>query len=474
MKKLNIVLTIILIFFVTSLSVFAQNIKYDKKIGEKKYNEIVKTNGIYVDVNMTNYINRVGQRLVSNLDSALFKYKFFIVDDYIPNAFALPGGYIFITKGLISILNTEAELAGVMAHEIIHANNRHGIRQIKKRIIPVILTLPINIIGIVPCTGIITKPIMGAENLLFASYSRKFETEADEQGVTLASRSGYDPLALKRALDRLMNVFEYLTGEKEQRNYLIDHPYTPTREKSITEIAKKLRTVKIKPITNNFITEFKGLGYGKSTKKWIVKENIFIQASKDIYVEFPEFWRFSNFDTLIVAQSPHKDAVFSLSIVDSVVSVKEIGEQYLKKLSNKHKKVIVKSGACMVNDTEAFEVKFEEISFNDTIFGRTIWLPIGGNLVNINTISDIKKNNTINDIIGSLRTLSNKEKESIMVQYLDIVRAKEKESVPELCKRTQNMIKPSLTSIINDIDINKSLKKDQEIKVVKERVYIPK
>jgi len=474
MKSVNKVLLSILFLSIIGMPVYGQTIEYDKKAGENKFEEIVKTYGLYSDTNMTNYINKVGQRLVSHLDSSLFDFKFFIVDNHIPNAFALPGGYIFITTGLIPILNTEEELAGVIAHEIIHSNNRHAVRQLRKRILPVILTLPINIAGTyIPGVSIVSKPIMTLENLMFASYSRKFETEADEQGVALASKSGYDPLALKRALDRIMYVFEYLTGEKEKKSALADHPYTPIREKNIIEVSDSLKTIRIDPITKDFIAEFKGLIYGKSVNRGIIKKNAFIQAKKDLFVQFPEFWQIENQDTVLLAQSIHRDAVFTLKTVDSTATGKEIAEEYIKNLNQEHKKAIVKSGICIVNNKKAYEVQFEEVFYSDTTYGRAIWITIGENSLNINTISDIKENHSIEDILYSLRTLTKEEKESVKVQYIDIVMANNKETVTELCKRTNNKINPSHTALLNGIDLKTTLVKGQEIKIIQERIYTP-
>lgn len=472
MKQNRFLLSLIFLLLINTIS-FGQNIKLDKKLGKKNYETVKASYKFTSDKAMNTYLNNVGQRLVSNLDSALFEYQFFIINDPIPNAFALPGGYIFITSGLVILLKSEDELAGVIGHEIIHSNNRHSVRQIRKRILPTILTLPITILGAVtPGVGAITAPINATQSLLFASYSRKYETEADELGVTLAAKSGYDPLALPKALDRLMKAIEYLTGEKEKKNYFADHPYTPTRDKRIKEISKNLEISKTEPISKHFLSEFNGITYGYSPENGIIQNNTFLNPNKDFRIKFPKYWNVLKNDTTITAYSPHKDAAFSLSYDNSNLSGKEASKKYINKLSKKQKKLIVNSGEYEINNTKAYIVNFQDIFLSDTTFASIIWLPVGDNLYKISTMSDIEDNITISEILRSIRALNSDEKNAIKIQYISLVKARENETLEELSKRTNNLINPELTAIINGLNIKQNLKKGQEIKIVLDKAYV--
>ena len=113
------------------LSIDAQNLALDSNLGYKNAQTIAAEMILYEDVEKTAYISRVGNRLVASLEKPLFDYQFHIIADPTPNAFALPGGYIYITTGLILLLQNEDELACILGHEIIHSNNRHAIKQIR-------------------------------------------------------------------------------------------------------------------------------------------------------------------------------------------------------------------------------------------------------------------------------------------------------------------------------------------------------
>ena len=468
--KKNILAIVIIIFSLHSVR--GQSSDFDKKLGEKNFNKVVNTYGLYNNNSMTSYIDKVGQRLVAQLDSALFDYHFYIIDEEIPNAFALPGGYIFITKGIIPILNTEDELAGIIGHEIIHSNNRHTVRQLRKKILPGLLTLPINIVEkVVPGAGILTSPITTAKDMLYANYSRKFETEADEQGVTIAAKAGYDPLALTRALNRLSETIKYMTGEKEKRSYFANHPYTADREKNISSIAKNLEFSKTENITKDFVQEFSGIIYGSNPSKGVLKDNALIQGEKDIYIQYPKHWHVDNLDTLVSGYSPSKTTAYILSFEKNKLKPEEAAKKYIANAPKKYKKMIVKSEPTKINKTDGYIINLEEPSYNDTTFVSLIWFNKGDNFLKISTITDIKNNNTLKAITNSIRALNKKEKESIMVKYVNIEKANDNETITSLCKRTNNTTSVELISILNGIDANKKLNKGKEIKIILEKPY---
>ena len=459
----------------SSNSLLAQSTKKDIELGEKGFKLAVNTKGLYNDSAMTAYLNKVGQKLVSQLDSALFEFKFFIVVDKSPNAFALPGGYVFITTGLIPIIENEDELACIIGHEIIHSNNRHTIRQIRKRIIPVVLTLPIDILGaFAPGVNAATAPIKASQSLLFASYSRKFEYEVDDQGIVLAAKAGYDPMALPDVLNRMVSFFENITGEKEKKNYFSDHPFTPDRGKNITELAKSIKISKSNKISQNFLKEFEGVIYGDSPAKGIIINNTFLHPDIDFYVEYPDNWTIKNSDTAVTAFSPQHDAALAISLDNANKTAEAMGKTYVKGLSKKYKKILKKSEPFKVNEAEGYLVSFQEVMFSDTTFAYVLWLPNGDNLFKITAMSNTEERKNLLKIAKSLRPLTDEEKASIKQNYIKIVVAKKGESFEELSKRNDSKIKSDLVAIINAHQKDDKLKDGELVKIVSEREYIVK
>ena len=120
---------LILVTTLMALRGLAQDVSLDKKLGAENALMVEQEMGIYHHDSLYRLVNAVGKKLVSRLTKNQFEFKFFLVDSPEPNAFALPGGYIYVTRGILPIINTEDELAGVMAHEIIHVMQRHSVKQ---------------------------------------------------------------------------------------------------------------------------------------------------------------------------------------------------------------------------------------------------------------------------------------------------------------------------------------------------------
>ena len=173
----------------------------ENNIGAREHPKIIKAfGGIYEDKNLQEYINNIGNRLASNSELPDIRWTFTILDSPVVNAFALPGGYIYVTRGLISLANDESEIASVIGHEIAHVTARHTAERHAKATIS---GLGLEILDI-----IIGRPIVsnlaniGVQGIL-SSFSRSQELEADKLGIRYIKKSNYDTEGSTRFLSRL-------------------------------------------------------------------------------------------------------------------------------------------------------------------------------------------------------------------------------------------------------------------------------
>ena len=199
----------------------------EKEIGMGKQlaQEVERSAKIIDDPVIAEYVNRVGQNLVRNSDAKVpFTIK--VIDTEDVNAFALPGGFFFVNSGLILKAETEAELAGVMAHEIAHVAARHGTRQATRGQIAQLSTIPLIFLG-----GWTGYGIQQAANILipigYLQFSRQFESEADMLGLQYMYKTGYDPNAF-------VDFFEKIESLEKQKPGTIakvfsTHPPTDAR-----------------------------------------------------------------------------------------------------------------------------------------------------------------------------------------------------------------------------------------------------
>jgi predicted Zn-dependent protease len=202
-------------------------------MGKSLSEQVESTNKLVTDPEVTEYINRIGQNLVRNSDSQVpFTIK--VVDSDDINAFALPGGFFYVDSGLIQAADTEAELAGVMAHEIAHVAACHVARQNTRGQLMNLASIPMMMVGgPIGYAGYEALSLGGP--LTFMKFSRGFESEADFLGVQYMYKAGYDPQAFTSFFEKVKQM------ERRKENVVAKafetHPQTPDRiEKTQKEI----------------------------------------------------------------------------------------------------------------------------------------------------------------------------------------------------------------------------------------------
>jgi len=215
------------------------SLQKEMAIGKQLANEVEKQSKIITDPMISEYVNRLGQNLVRNSDAKVpFTIK--VIDGEEVNAFALPGGYFFVYAGLILKADNEAELAGVMAHEIAHVAARHGTRQATRGEIAQLGMIPVMIMS----GGWAGYGIYQAANILipigFLKFSRQFESEADMLGLEYMYKTGYDPTAFVDFFEKIETLEKHKPGTMAK--VFSTHPMTDDRiraaQKNIQELLK--------------------------------------------------------------------------------------------------------------------------------------------------------------------------------------------------------------------------------------------
>ncbi len=290
----------------------------------RQYNEqiIKKQYQVYESKALQDYVDRVGQTLAKKSHRPHLQYHFSVLDTPEINAFALPGGYVYITRGIMAYLNSEAELAAVVGHEIGHVTARHSVRQ---QSAAQAANIGLTIASIfVPEIG-----SMGGQNLanliggaLLSGYGREQELEADHLGAQYLARADYDPQAIIRVLrvlkDQELKDAELAKQEgREPRRYsglFATHPDNDTRLKQVVGEADRLAPATPFEGRAEFLAVTDGLAFGDSSDQGVVRNNRFYHDELGIAIAFPETWQVHNLPDALVAVSPQGEARLQLKM----------------------------------------------------------------------------------------------------------------------------------------------------------------
>ncbi len=295
----------------------------EKKTVQKNHQEIVKHFGVYDDQAMQEYVNIVGQRLVAASDLPNEEFKFFVLDDENINAFVTGCCNVYVNRGLLVNLNSEAELAGVIGHEIGHHTARPPARRQARGVAASLGAMAAAILTGSNAVGQLAN--IGAQAWMMG-YGRENEMEADRLGLKYMVKAGYNP-------NSIGNVFRmFQAGEKFERQraqeegreprlyhgVFSSHPSPDDRE---VQAAKGAGNIKGDSPPegwierrDEYLTTINGIAYGSSKAQGIVRDNRFYHADMGITVAFPRGWTIENLRDRLLAFTPKKDAVMQIMV----------------------------------------------------------------------------------------------------------------------------------------------------------------
>ncbi len=291
----------------------------ERRIGTEQAAELVRTVGVVDDPpGLGIYVQEVGRRLADRSPRRDVTYSFAVLDMVEPNALSLPGGEIFVSRGLLVLLDSEDELAGVLGHEVGHVAARHAARRVTRAAPLAVLTaLGAGITGLViPAVGELFGDVGELANAaLLAPYSRDQEREADRVGQEIVAAAGYDPAGLSRALLALQHE-QALQGDKARGpSFFNTHPPTPERVATTARLAATLPHASGAPIAasdQEFFAHLDGLTVGRSARDGVFDGETFRHPDLDFALRMPAGWKTANGRTAVVAAAPDRGAIILL------------------------------------------------------------------------------------------------------------------------------------------------------------------
>jgi len=285
----------------------------EKAVGKDQHPKILQQfGGEYDDPELQEYVNEIGERLrvVSELPD--LDFTFTLLNSDVVNAFALPGGYVYISRGLMALAKNEAEVAGVMAHEIGHVTARHSAQRYSRGVLAQGGVFAATIGAAILGGGNLAQSVQqaagtGAQAYL-AGYSRDQEFQSDELGVRYLTRAGYDPTAMSSFLEKLGEHSELgrkLAGKEgapdPSTSMFATHPRTPDRVQRAAENAAAAEATAGRLGQDDFLRKIDGMIYGDDPKQGFVRGREFVHPELRFAFEAPEGFRLQNTPKAVIA-----------------------------------------------------------------------------------------------------------------------------------------------------------------------------
>lgn len=278
----------------------------ERKVGSTEHPKILKQfGGAYADENLSRYVDGVGQKLAKLSEMPNLKFTFTVLNDDLVNAFALPGGYVYITRGLLVLAENEAEVAGVLGHEIGHVTARHTAQRYSSGIVAGIGAAVVG--AVVGSQAVADLAGYGAQAWL-QGFSREQEMEADQLGVRYMTRAGYDPQGMAtffRKLQLHTKLQAQLARKQdtsEQFNIMATHPRTGDRIAQAIQLAKANQVANPMVGREMYLRQIDGLVFGDDPGQGIRKGRDFIHPDLDLAFTVPPGFHMFNSATQLVAK----------------------------------------------------------------------------------------------------------------------------------------------------------------------------
>ncbi len=287
------------------------------ELGEQYRQQVLKSFKVYPDDSLQDYVNFVGQRLAAVSERSHLNFTFTVLDDDKVNAFTLPGGHVYITRGILAHMGSEAELAAVLGHEIGHTTARHIVRQHSGSTVMSTLGAIASAVTGSSAAGSATNYAGAA---LVQGYSRKHELEADTLSARYLARVGYEPDAMIEIIDILkqQEKFEIERARLEGRDPKIYHGFFASHPDADTRLYEAVEEAKVYGTGNPamsrptfFLRKLEGMKYG-NTDTGVLRGDTFYHSTLGIKINFPDGWAIQNRGALI-AMSPQEDAILRVS-----------------------------------------------------------------------------------------------------------------------------------------------------------------
>ncbi|MEM9176835.1 MAG: M48 family metalloprotease [Myxococcota bacterium] len=436
----------------------------DARVGNEETPLIEAEMGLVQDERLNAYVKSVALRLLRHAPTRPFDYEFKIVDQSVPNAFALPGGKIYVSRGLLALMTSEDELAGVLGHEITHAAERHASARLEyaKRLNP--FTIGLLRVGRI------------------AAYGRDQERDADRGGQILAARAGYDPAAIAEFLRKLDASERYVVGWSRLPSFFATHPTSPERAAIALDRAHNMEWTATEGVASDaaggYYGVIDGLVIGDDPAGGLFDaENKFVHPELRFSLRFPPGWDTLNASQQVLAASPRRDAQAELSLIGPADRpLDTIVDEFLAKAFQGVTVRVRDRRTIKIGELDAIRIEGRAVTPGGSVNTNLTFVAYDGLVYRLQVLSldAARYRGRARAFAGSFRPIDEETARSLRVTRLRVARALEDETLQQLSERTRNELEVVFTGVLNGIYASTPLPQRTPVKIGIAEPYLPR
>ncbi|TXD75717.1 M48 family metalloprotease [Algoriphagus ratkowskyi] len=436
-------------------------------MGQQSDPEIVAFFGLYEDPQLQEFITAKGKEMAAISHRPKLAYEFKIVDSPVINAFAVPGGYVYFTRGIMAHFNNEAEFAGVLGHEIGHVTARHSVIQQRNQLFGQ-LGLIAGII-FVPELGQFMDPLSQGMQLALLKFGRDAERQSDKLGVEYSSQIGYDATEMADFFETLERQQEN-SGAGEIPPFLSTHPSPEERNATVEKMAldwqQKSKMSEFAVNRDSYLKKIDGLVVGEDPKQGFVENSTFYHPVLKIQFPIPATWAHQNTPQQFQMAPKTGDAVMMLTLAPGA-SLEEASNAVLQN----YKLTLVESKKETINGMPSILMIADQPQEQGTIRVLSSLIQFEGNIYSLMGITDLTKFNAVQPVfLQTMREFKELRDSEKLNRKPDVIKIKTVPNQMTLQAAFQHFGMPNERfeelSLLNGMHLTDQLRKGMLIKVV--------
>jgi len=419
-------------------------------MGREADQQITAELGLVDDPELQTYVSELGKSLAAHSERPGLPWSFKVVDDPVVNAFALPGGFIYVTRGILGHMRSEAELASVLGHEIGHVTAQHSVNQLSKQQ----LAMGGLVVGMiaVPEIGNLGDLAASGLGLLFLKYGRDDERQADDLGLRYMATTGFETREMPKMFGVLQGVGEIAGGGGRIPNWLSTHPDPGARRERSTRLIAERNYPPGEVGSERLLHATEGLVFGPDPREGFFEGTTFYHPGLAFRIEFPQGWKVANTKSSVEGAHPEKIAILELTLAQEK-SASEAADAFLRQEGL----TPGRTSSVRVHGLSAVAAQFDvPRQSGEPLAGRAVFVELDGRVLRFMGLALGERldavRQTLLDAQGSIARLTDRSKLDVEPQRVAVVELPRAMTFEEFQRRYPSEVDPRVLALINGIE----------------------